>query len=81
MSEQQTYDVLELIAKHNAFDKILVGMVLRYAPLYKDLVAALSSKLLGEITSIEASEHIPLSMVRFLCEIGADIKGYRAASY
>ncbi|RJF37507.1 Gfo/Idh/MocA family oxidoreductase [Pseudoalteromonas profundi] len=59
MSEQQTYDVLELIAKHNAFDKILVGMVLRYAPLYKDLVAALSSKLLGEITSIEASEHIP----------------------
>ena len=38
--------------------RILVGLVLRYSPLYHDLLAARDAGQLGEITSIEATEHI-----------------------
>ena len=37
----------------------MVGLVLRYAPLYRDLRKAQQDGLLGDIVSIEASEHIP----------------------
>ena len=37
----------------------MVGLVLRYAPLYRDLREAQAEGRLGEIVSIEASEHIP----------------------
>src|SRR3546814_6092757 len=37
----------------------MVGLVLRYAPLYVDLRKAQAEGLLGDITAIEASEHIP----------------------
>ena len=36
----------------------MVGLVLRYAPLYVDLRKAIAGGLLGNIASIEASEHI-----------------------
>ncbi len=37
----------------------MVGLVLRYAPLYVDLRKAQKDGLLGDVASIEASEHIP----------------------
>ncbi|MCO5732325.1 Gfo/Idh/MocA family protein [Rhizobium sp. SSA_523] len=39
-------------------DRLLVGLVLRYSPLYRDLREAQANGMLGEIASIEASEHI-----------------------
>ena len=39
-------------------DSVMVGLVLRYAPLYKDLQKVIADGLLGDIVSIEASEHI-----------------------
>jgi predicted dehydrogenase len=39
-------------------DRLLVGLVLRYSPLYRDLRAAQAQGLLGDVVSIEASEHI-----------------------
>ena len=46
-----------LLGKHG-HDSVMVGLVLRYAPLYKDLQKALADGLLGEVVSIEAAEHI-----------------------
>ena len=36
-----------------------MGLVLRYSPLYRDLRAAQAEGKLGDVVSIEASEHIP----------------------
>ncbi|RYG95821.1 MAG: Gfo/Idh/MocA family oxidoreductase, partial [Alphaproteobacteria bacterium] len=47
-----------LIAEYGS-DNLMVGLVLRYAPLYVELRKAQADGLLGDITSIEASEHIP----------------------
>ncbi len=57
-SIEESYELARLLAKHG-HDRLLVGLVLRYSPLYRDLRAAQASGLLGDITSIEASEHIP----------------------
>jgi predicted dehydrogenase len=54
----ETLELAGLIAKHGS-DNLMVGLVLRYAPLYKDLRQAQADGLLGEVVSIEASEHIP----------------------
>lgn len=54
---EETLDLAALIAEHGA-DRVMVGLVLRYAPLYVDLRKAQAEGLLGEIVSIEASEHI-----------------------
>jgi predicted dehydrogenase len=54
----ETMELARLIAKHGS-DNLMVGLVLRYAPLYKDLRQAQADGLLGEVVSIEASEHIP----------------------
>ncbi|WP_375451709.1 Gfo/Idh/MocA family protein [uncultured Devosia sp.] len=53
-----TMALAELIARHGS-DNLMVGLVLRYAPLYVDLRQAQAEGHLGDITSIEASEHIP----------------------
>ncbi|SEN48686.1 Predicted dehydrogenase [Loktanella fryxellensis] len=53
----QTYQLAKLIAEHGP-DRLLVGLVLRYAPLYRDLIAARDDGLLGKIVSVEAAEHI-----------------------
>ncbi|MCP3674840.1 MAG: Gfo/Idh/MocA family oxidoreductase [Gammaproteobacteria bacterium] len=58
ISEVETFNLLDLIKEYNAVDNILVGMVLRYSLLYKDLKASIESGQLGDISSIEASEHI-----------------------
>ncbi len=56
--EAQSIELAKLVNKYGS-DKIIVGLVLRYSPLYKDLVDAKAQGALGEITSIEATEHIP----------------------
>lgn len=51
------------------FDKILVGMVLCYVFLYKDLIVVVFLKLLGDIISIEVFEYILLEYgVFFMCD-------------
>jgi len=57
-SVDETIELAGLIGAH-APDQIMVGLVLRYAPLYVDLRKAQAEGLLGDIVSIEASEHIP----------------------
>lgn len=57
-SVEDTMAIAELIAKHGS-DNLMVGLVLRYAPLYVDLRKAQADGLVGDIVSIEASEHIP----------------------
>lgn len=58
IDEDQTFALLELLTKHGGADRLMIGLVLRYAPLYKDLIAARDAGELGNITSVEASEHI-----------------------
>lgn len=55
---EQTMELASLIARYGA-DNVMVGLVLRYAPLYVALRKAQADGMLGDITSIEASEHIP----------------------
>lgn len=56
-SIEQTIELGRLIAAHGQ-DRLLVGLVLRYAPLYRDLLAARDNGKLGKIVSVEAAEHI-----------------------
>jgi predicted dehydrogenase len=58
VSVEETMELGRLIARYGS-DNLMVGLVLRYAPLYKDLRKAQADGLLGEVASIEASEHIP----------------------
>ncbi|MGV8936665.1 MAG: Gfo/Idh/MocA family protein [Allorhizobium sp.] len=57
MSIEQSYELAALLNTHG-HDRLLVGLVLRYSPLYRDLRKAQAEGKLGEIVSIEASEHI-----------------------
>lgn len=58
VSEEQTFRLLREFKKHGS-QKVMVGLVLRYAPLYEDLTRLVDDGALGSIVSIEASEHIP----------------------
>ncbi len=55
---EDTMALAELIARYGS-DNLMVGLVLRYAPLYVDLRKAQAEGRIGEVASIEASEHIP----------------------
>lgn len=57
-TEEETFELLDLLRQHGNPDRVLIGLVLRYAPLYRDLVSTYRSGRLGKIASIEASEHI-----------------------
>lgn len=57
-TEAETFELLDLLRQHGDADRVMIGLVLRYAPLYRDLVSAYQSGKLGKIASIEASEHI-----------------------
>lgn len=57
ISEAQTFSLLEQLSEYGA-DRILMGLVLRYAPLYTDLARLVESRVLGDILSMEACEHI-----------------------
>ncbi|MGV8984747.1 MAG: Gfo/Idh/MocA family protein [Cypionkella sp.] len=54
---EQTYQMAALMGQYGN-DSLLVGLVLRYAPLYRDLLAARDAGQLGTIVSVEAAEHI-----------------------
>lgn len=54
---EQTYELAALLSKYGA-ENLMVGLVLRYAPLYRDLLAARDGGQLGQIVSVEAAEHI-----------------------
>lgn len=54
---QQTYELAALMGKYG-HECLSVGLVLRYAPLYRDLLAARDAGTLGQIVSVEAAEHI-----------------------
>ena len=58
IDEKQTFELLEILAQNGGADRLMIGLVLRYAPLYRDLIRARDEGLLGDITSVEASEHI-----------------------
>lgn len=57
ISIEESYALASLLNKHG-HDRLLVGLVLRYSPLYRDLKQAQADGLLGDVVSIEASEHI-----------------------
>lgn len=58
-TQEQTFELLDLLAKNGGnTDQLMIGLVLRYAPLYRDLIKARDQGVLGDIASIEASEHI-----------------------
>lgn len=54
---EQSLELAALLSKHGP-DRLMVGLVLRYAPLYRDLRAAQAAGMLGHVVSIEAAEHI-----------------------
>ena len=54
---EETIALARLLARHPP-DQVMVGLVLRYAPLYVDLRKALAEGMLGAPVSMEASEHI-----------------------
>ncbi|MDJ1009223.1 MAG: Gfo/Idh/MocA family oxidoreductase [Paracoccaceae bacterium] len=58
ISEAETLELARLAAQHDGRGRLIVGLVLRYSPLYRLLRDAQSKGQLGEIMSIEASEHI-----------------------
>ncbi|MEI8634267.1 Gfo/Idh/MocA family oxidoreductase [Vibrio sp. PP-XX7] len=58
INEAQSLELAQLIHQYGQ-ENVIVGLVLRYSPLYRDLVAAKTQGVLGEITSMEATEHIP----------------------
>ena len=55
---EESIELARLMAKYG-HERLMVGLVLRYAPLYVDLRKAQADGVLGDIVSIEASEHIP----------------------
>jgi predicted dehydrogenase len=56
-TEAQTYELLRLLAD-GAHSRILIGLVMRYTTLYQDVMTAIADGTIGEISSIEAAEHI-----------------------
>ncbi|NHB78038.1 Gfo/Idh/MocA family protein [Rhodobacter calidifons] len=58
VSIEETLDLAQLLAKHGGVNRAMVGLVLRYSQHMVDLRAALAQGWLGEITSLEANEHI-----------------------
>ena len=54
---EDTFALAELLAKHGT-DRVMVGLVLRYSQHMVDLRKSLADGTLGQITSLEANEHI-----------------------
>ena len=58
ISIDETIELARLIAKHDGRARLMIGLVLRYSPLYRALRQAQADGHIGEVMSIEASEHI-----------------------
>lgn len=56
-SIEDSIELARLMAKYG-HEQLTVGLVLRYSPMYRDLLAAQAAGKLGNIVSIEAAEHI-----------------------
>jgi predicted dehydrogenase len=54
---QDSIELAHLMATFG-HEQLMVGLVLRYSPLYRDLRAAQAKGILGNVVSIEAAEHI-----------------------
>lgn len=54
---EDSIELARLMAKFG-HERLMVGLVLRYSPMYRDLLAAQATGVLGNVVSIEASEHI-----------------------
>ena len=57
VNENQTFELAKLI-KEFGVDQILVGLVLRYSQHARSVRELIKSNIIGEVVSIEASEHI-----------------------
>jgi predicted dehydrogenase len=57
VSIEETMALAELLARHGT-DRVMIGLVLRYSRHAADLRAALAAGALGDVVSLEASEHI-----------------------
>ena len=58
VSADQTWELLDLMRAHGGHQRVMIGLVLRYSPLYVALKKAQAEGMLGKVVSIEASEHI-----------------------
>ncbi len=58
ISEAETFRLLELLRDNGGHQRVVVGLVLRYAPLFRAVQQARNDGTLGDVVSIEASEHI-----------------------
>jgi predicted dehydrogenase len=58
ISIPETLELARLLALHGGTNRAMVGLVLRYSQHMVDLRAALAAGQLGQITSLEANEHI-----------------------
>jgi predicted dehydrogenase len=59
ISEEETLELLRLVRLSGGPDRVMVGLVLRYAPLYVDLKKAIADGAIGTIASIDAAETLP----------------------
>jgi predicted dehydrogenase len=59
ISEEETLALLQLLNESGGPDRVMVGLVLRYAPLYVDLKDAIAAGSIGTISSIDAAETLP----------------------
>ncbi|MDN3719205.1 Gfo/Idh/MocA family oxidoreductase [Roseibium salinum] len=57
-TETETFEFLDLLKDHGGPERVLVGLVLRYSPLYTELQKSLKAGQIGKVVSIEAAEHI-----------------------
>lgn len=57
ISEDETWQMLDLLKQYGE-DSVMVGLVLRYSPIYRSLKRAVDTGVLGAIASIEAAEHL-----------------------
>lgn len=53
-----TMELARLITRRNGARRLMIGLVLRYSTLYRALRAAQAAGHIGEVMSIEASEHL-----------------------
>ncbi|WP_152048739.1 Gfo/Idh/MocA family protein [Aureimonas psammosilenae] len=57
ISIEESVELAKLMARFG-HERLMIGLVLRYSPMYRDLREAQAQGLLGDIVSIEAAEHI-----------------------
>lgn len=58
ISQDETMELLSLMRDNGGHQRVMVGLVLRYSPLFTALRQSLGQGQLGDVVSIEACEHI-----------------------